>query len=502
MAGGEDLVLAVDIGSSSVRAMAFDSRGRRVRGSLRRAGLKVRYTPEGCAELDPDRVLQGVTGVLTGSLRALGRRTDRLAAVAISCFWHSLIGLDRRMRPVTPVLMWADLRAAAEALRLRRRLGEESYRKRTGSYLHPAYPLAKMLWVRNHAPEAYGRISRWVSMDGYLLGKLQGDYRMSHPVAAGTGFYHQTRGEWDETTLEAIGVPAALLPGIRSPERARTGLRGEYREILGPLREVPLYPAMPDGYCAQVGSGCGGPGLAALTLGTSGALRVLVKAGAMPETARGLWCYRVSRDEFLVGGAVNNVGNLVTWLQKTLALGRSAPGRGSGGGGSLPPMGTAGPHGLTVLPFLQGERSPQWPVEAFGVISGLRMSTRAEDIYRAFLEAIGFQFARILRLLERGGYVRGGPVRVSGGIRDPFLLSTLADLFQRPLQVLEEKEVSALGAAALVWGFLGERTPPAGPDRSGSLRVEPSRGNSGAQVPGAARQEHLYRLLTRAGYFR
>jgi len=465
--------------------------------------------------------------------------------VGISCFWHSLIGLDRRLRPVTPVLMWGDLRSFREAAGLRRRLGENAYRGRTGCYLHPAYPPAKMLWVRKQAPGVFRGISRWVSMDSYILGRLQGDYRLSHPMAAGTGLYHQSRATWDEETLEALALSPRRLPGIRPADRAGTGLKGEYRELLAPLREVPIYPALPDGYCAQVGSGCGAPGQAALTLGTSGALRVLVRARSMPAVARGLWCYRVAPDAFLVGGAVNNVGNLIAWLQRTLALEAPSRSEESGTSHGLSPetafgfpaaagktdrngagiraeaaamhstaslrSGTGagdsgfaaldGAPGLAVLPFFQGERSPQWPLQAFGVISGLRMSTTAAEIYQASLEAVGFQFGRILRLLEKGCFVQGEAIRVSGGIREPLLFSALADILGRPLQVLAEKEISALGAACRVRKYQGLPPPALDQTQARSLRVAPASGRRQSYARAAASQESLYRLFRKTGQF-
>ncbi len=441
-------VLVFDIGSSSVRCLAFEAGGRRVPGSLCRASLSMRHGAGGAAGLDPEQVFEKFLHVARGSLRALGGRAGCLEGVAISCFWHSLIGLDGRGRALTPVLMWADLRSGPQAGALRGRLSEESYRRRTGCYLHPAYLPAKLLWLRDQDPGLYGRVRRWVSMDGYILGRLQGEYGMGHAMAAGTGLYDQGLRDWDDEILDLLGLSRDRFPALRPFARPRRGVRKPYGDLPGPLLKLPVFPALPDGYCAQAGSGCLEAGRPALTLGTSGALRVTVPGESPPEVPDGLWCYRVEQDRFLVGGAVNNVGNLFSWLRKSLSL--PAPGRERGAAARLKGLSDRcppGKHGLTVLPFLQGERSPWWPLEASGVVAGLTSSTTPREIYQACFESMGFQFARIHRLLEKGKFVKEEEIRVSGGFREPFLLNAFAHTAGRPLRILPEREVSSLGAA-------------------------------------------------------
>lgn len=492
-------VLTVDIGSSSVRCLAFHVSGKRVAGSLKRSSLKLRYTPEGYAEVDPEQLLHKTAGVLGKTLAALGSKAESLAGVAISCFWHSLVGLDRQGKPLTPVLMWADLRSFRQAVRLRRILKEGPYRARTGCYLHPSFLPSKLLWLRENSPLVFGRVFRWVSVDGYLLGRLQGEYGMSPSMAAGTGIFNQERADWDDVTLDVLGVSRERLPRLRPWARARKGLRKEFRDLPAPLHRVPIYPALPDGYCAQLGSVGGQTGRAALTLGTSGALRVLVEGKCPPAVPKGLWCYRVEEAQYLVGGAVNNVGNLLVWMQET--LGFSSNRDSMEGGHGKKPTPVPGSHGLTVLPFLQGERSPQWPLEAFGVVSGLKSSTTAGEIRQAFLESLGYPFARILRLLDKGSLVQDAFIRVSGGIRSRELLETLCDILERPLQVLAEREVSALGAAFRVFMHLGKG--PLNKELTGPRlhHVEPRRDFAQLYRQEAGKQEALYRLYRKGGYF-
>src|SRR6185436_17883458 len=139
------------------------------------------------------------------------------------------------------------------------------------------------------------------------------------------------------------------------------------------LARTPWFPALGDGACSNVGAGCTGPVRAALLVGNSGALRVVVPDRPMAPPA-GLWCYRVDRRRRVLGGSLSNGGSVYAWLRETLALGD--PDRIEAEVAALPPDG----HGLTLLPFLAGERSPGWVAQARAAISGLSLATRPIEI--------------------------------------------------------------------------------------------------------------------------
>jgi gluconokinase len=268
----------------------------------------------------------------------------------LSTFWHSVLGVDRRGAPITPVFTWADRRAADAARELRERLDETAIHRRTGCVLHSSYWPAKLLWLSRSHPEAFEASERWMSPGEYLHLRLFGDAWASTSMAAGTGLFDQNREVWDGEVLRALPVGDEQLSHI-SDEPAR-GLLDEWVRRWPSLAEVPWFPAVGDGVCSNVGSGCTGQERLALMVGTSGAMRMLWRADSV-EVPEGLWCYRSDPKRFVSGGALSDGGNLVTWLRETLRFPKSENIE------ELLAKMEPDAHGLTFLPLLAGEREAQ-----------------------------------------------------------------------------------------------------------------------------------------------
>jgi gluconokinase len=261
-------VLALDIGSSSVRAQRFDDRGN-PDGEL----LQKQYETSDAAE-----VAALVRTVLDGA------EPD-----GTSCFGHSLLALDRQGKPLTPILGWRDTRSADAADRLRRLLDAEAVHARTGGFLHPSYWAAKLAWLAQVEPEIFRRADRFVSFVDYLRGSGE----TSASIASGTGLLDLTTNDWDPELLDALGLDAARLPTIA---------------------DVPVWL---DGVCSNLGAGCVGPDRAAVMIGTSGAMRILYET-ERPQPKDGLFMYRVDARRVCEGGALSDGGNLYAWLERTL----------------------------------------------------------------------------------------------------------------------------------------------------------------------------------------
>lgn len=261
-------VLALDVGSSSVRAQLFDEQG------------------EPADELRQERY----DGRAPDEIVALSRKAlNGGEPDGISCFGHSLIPLDDRGKPLTELLGWRDTRSADAAEWLRRRLDNDAVHARTGAYLHPAFWPAKLAWLAETQPEVFRRAERFVSFADYLLGKPV----TSPSLASGTGLLDLTTSRWDEELLAALGVDEERLP------------------------ELADLPVWIDGVCSNLGASCTG-GRAALMVGTSGALRVLYES-ERPQPRPGLFLYRLDERRVVEGGALSDGGNLFAWLEKTLA---------------------------------------------------------------------------------------------------------------------------------------------------------------------------------------
>lgn len=443
------LTVALDIGTSSVRALLFDRRGCLLAGREGRAAYAMEVTPDGGVQTDADAMVARAATCLDALLAAPGAPLPPITAVATSAFWHSLVGVDGSGQAVTPLYSWGDTRSRGEAAELRQRLDEPAIHARTGCPLHPSYLPAKLLWLSRTAPPSFRRAARWMSIGEYLHLCLLGRAACSLSMASGTGLLNQREGTWDAEVLRAISVSPEQLSSLTDLDAPPAGMRAEFASRWPTLRDALWFPALGDGACGNVGSGCTGPGRVALMVGTSGAMRALCEAPA-GRVPWGLWAYRLDRRRAVLGGALSSGGDVFAWLQGVLRLGPAEEVERELT--VLPPDG----HGLTCLPFLAGERSPGWAAEARGALTGLRLATRPIDILQAALEAIAYRFALIRELL---GQVLPGPTEIvaSGGalLRSSAWMQMMANVLGEPVIASGEPEASSRGAALVALEALG-----------------------------------------------
>src|ERR671910_1158821 len=440
-------ILSVDVGSSSVRAEVYDDAGDSVEGTEVKLDYEFEFTPDGGAVKDADELFGLVVRAVDGTLSAAGGAM--ISGVAMSTFWHSVLGLDRNGRPTTPILTWADRRAAEIVPDLRERLDERANHRRTGCVLHSSYWPAKLLWSSRAMDEAFEKTERWVSPADYFYTRFFGEpYQVGTSMASGTGLFDQNQRRWDRETLEALPAEEGQLSAVS--DEPRQGLAGEWAERWPALRETPWVPAVGDGACSNVGSGCTGSDRLALMVGTSGAMRVLWKARAV-EIPDGPWCYRADEKRFVMGGALSDGGNLVAWLRETLRL--PEPEETERLLAEMEP----GAHGLTFLPLLAGERGPGWADEANGTVAGLSMSSTPVEILRAAMEAVALRFALIAEIIEEASPGEKEVIATGGGLLgSPTWTGIMADALGRPVTTSGIQEASSRGAALLALERLGE----------------------------------------------
>jgi gluconokinase len=339
--------------------------------------------------------------------------------LAISCFWHSLVAVDERDRPLTPVLTWRDLSGELPPI------DPVSYHRRTGCFLHPAYWPAKIARLTAEGIAA----ARYLSFGDYLLLRLAGEARISVSTASGTGLFDPNSLAWDEETLSALGLDSSRLAPLS--DEAVAG----------------VWPPLGDGACSNVGAGCITRGRAAVMIGTSAAARVVYEA-THAEPRPGLFLYRLDEARVCEGGALSDGGNLHAWLLRTLRDIDT----------SEIAERPAAAHGLTFLSFLGGERSLGWNPHRRGAIEGLTFATTPLDIAQAGLEAVCYQLADVLDAI--GGIES---LVATGGalLANPSWLQVLADVVGRPVEVSGSSEGSARGAAVIALERLGLPVPPA-----------------------------------------
>jgi gluconokinase len=439
-------ILSIDVGSSSVRAALHDASGDSLEGSETKLDYEFDYTPDGGATQDADELLDLVANAIDGTL-SQGDGSP-ISGVATTTFWHSVLGLNAEDRPTTPILTWADRRAADEAAELRERLDEEDAHRRTGCVLHSSYWPAKLLWLSREDEASFEKTARWVSPADYFFGRFfEGKPAVGTSMASATGLFDQNRRRWDGGMLDTLPIHEEQLPEIS--DEPRRGLRSEWADRWPALRDVPWFPAAGDGACSNIGCGAVTSDRLALMVGTSGAMRALWKADAV-KVPEGPWCYRPDASRFVMGGALSDGGNLVEWLRETLRL--PDPEETEKLLSEMEPD----VHGLTFLPILNGERGPGWADRANGTIASLSMSNKPMDILRAGMEAVALRFSLIAEILEEAFPGEKEVIATGGGLlNSPTWTQIMADALGKPVTISGVKEASSRGAALLALEALG-----------------------------------------------
>jgi gluconokinase len=447
------LVLAIDIGTSGLRTFLFDVRGRPVAKAIAHRDRPPRTGADGEVTVDADERVRATADAIDETLAVAGRRVRDIAAVATSTFWHSLVGVDARGRPTTRVLTWADTRARGAAAALRKELDPVATHARTGCTIHASYWPAKLRFLKEVDPDAFARTAKWLSLGEYLYFRLLSGTRVANGMASATGIYDQATRTWDERLLGHLRLRTTALSQIT--DEPQSGLRLEFARRWPALAKVPWVPAIGDGACSNVGAGVVTRDRATLFVGTSGAIRVLY-ATDVPPVVDGGWTYRLDARRVVAGGALSNGGNVITWLARTFPQVDPA---------SL--WRTPAPSGLIALPLLAGDRSPTWNDSARAVVSGIGLTTSADDIARAMLEGVALRTARLWEVVDRA--LPGITTVVATGgtlLRLPWLMQLFADALGRAVVMSGAGEGSARGAAitalervGLVAGIAAVRAP-------------------------------------------
>ena len=438
----QPLVLALDIGTSSVRGALYDEQGSEIEGTQARIPRTLATTSDGGAELDAREAIEQTARAIDAVL-ALSPGA-RIETVSVACFWHSLVGVNAVGRAMTPILGWADTRAARFAEELKRRLDEREAHRRMGCRFHPSYWPARFLWLREEEPEIYKSIHRWMSFGEFLSLVFFDETTTSISMASGTGMLDLSSCRWNEELLETTGIACEQLPLIAETHQPFKQLKDEYVRRWPQLRDARWFPAIGDGAANNLGASCTTRARIALMIGTSGAMRVLWEGEPPREIPSALWCYRLDTRRVVMGGALSDGGGLYTWMNDALALSDDFDETERALGEMQPDA-----HGLTILPFWAGERSTNWSTDARGAILGLTMHTRSIEILRAAMEAISYRFALIARALDP--HAPDAEIVASGGAlaASPVWAQMLSDVLGRPVHLSAVSEASSRGACLL-----------------------------------------------------
>lgn len=434
-------ILALDLGTTSCRALVFDLDGHVLGQDNRTYPL---HTPQpGYAEQDPAELLAAADAVVPAALGRSGIDRSQVLGVSLCTYLHAVVGIGPGGEYLTPAITWADGRSAPQVDAMRQNPAWPDLYARTGCPPHPMYPLYKLMWLGQTQPDIMSRAALFVSVKELLIHHWTGQWLVDYGIASGTALFNLERLDWDDEALSLAGVRRDQLP-TPVPTTHTVPLPQATAERLSLLPGTPVVAGAGDGVLSSLGSGAIERGVLAAMVGTSGALRACVDRPVADPQAR-VWCYYLDRNRWILGGSLNNGGIVLRWLRDRLYPGLEDYGQVTAKAAGVP----AGSGGLVFLPYLAGERSPGFNARARGVWFGLGLEHDRPHLVRSALEAVTYRLYSVLEPLEE---LAGpaGEIRATGGFaRSPLWLQIVADVFGRQVAVPAQTEGSALGAFVL-----------------------------------------------------
>lgn len=433
-------VIAADVGTSSLKAAAVDTRGR-VLAAARHA-YPTTVSPAGWSEQAPAHWLEA----LRLALADLSDRTAIVLAEAIVFTGQMSAALivDGANAPLHPCIIWSDQRAEAEAAAAADAAGADALYALTGNPATATYSAPKLAWLKRHAPEAFAKARAFLQPKDWLAAQLTGRQATDLSDASCTNLLDLRRGAWNPSLFEAHGLPPALAPEIL-PSTAITGtIRAAAAAALGLRAGLPVVAGGGDGPMTAMGTGIMADGEGYASLGTSAWVSFATAAPAMNAQSRLATFAHVLPGLFVETGSMQAAGACLEWAGRLLGLKASEV---ASQALAMPAPSGAAPF---FLPYLQGERTPYWSATSAGTLFGLNMDHGHDALVAAVLEGVLLQLRVVVSHFETLGR-RADPLPVSGGFgnSDAFARRLASTLGCRVAQVDGAEHTTALGAAVV-----------------------------------------------------
>lgn len=424
--------LGIDIGTSSTKAVCFDTNGHAVASASKDYEL---YVPKpGYAEEDPEDWFDAVCTVI----RTLAS-TYRIKGIGLSGQMHGLVLLDRNDTVLRPSIIWCDNRATEEAKEIQRRLPGK-IKKITKNEVQPAFTLAKLLWVQNHEKKIYEQIDKVLLPKDYIAYRLTDTFKTEYSDASGTQWLDLEKKTYSDEILEAFAINRAWLPALQESSEIRGVVQKALCAELNLPQDCFVVGGAGDQAAAAIGNGILKKGDVSLVLGSSGVVfSPVFRKDLNQDTPLQVFMHAIP-DTYHVMGVTNGCGLSYRWYKETLTD-RTYDQLNEGAALSKP-----GAHGLIYLPYLNGERTPHLDPYARGCFLGIAQDTSQNDFTRAVLEGISYSLKDCFSLLN----LPDASIRISGGGAKGDLWRTIiASVFKRPVYRICQEEGGALGVAIL-----------------------------------------------------
>ena len=439
--------MALDQGTTSSRAILFDAKGSVV--ALDQNEFEQHFPKPGWVEHDPEEIWQSQLRAARGAIEKANITAKEIAAIGITNQRETTVVWDRKTgEAIYPAIVWQSRQSAEICERMRADGLEDEVRNRTGLVIDAYFSATKIRFILDHVPGAQERAERgelaFGTIDSWLIYKLTGGrvHATEYSNASRTLIYNIRELAWDDTLLQALRIPASMLPTVQDS----SGVFGESeKELFG--APIPIAGVAGDQQAALFGQGCVEVGRIKNTYGTGCFL--LMNTGTLaPQSKSGLvttLAWGIDGDVFYaLEGSVFVAGAAIQWLRDGLGLIRDAK-ESQALAESVPDTG-----GVVLVPAFVGLGAPYWDEQARGTLVGLTRGSERAHLVRAALESIAYQSRDVVECVKADSGVSPEALRVDGGAcQNDFLMQFQADILGMPVKRPPMLEVTALGAAAL-----------------------------------------------------
>ncbi len=437
-------ILAHDLGTTGNKASLFDATGSAVAATF--SSYATAYPHPNWAEQDPADWWRAVRDSTLELLATADLPPAEIAVISFSGMMNGMLPVDVEGTPLRPAIIWADLRATAEADTLAERCGFEEVYRRTGHRPGASYTAAKMLWLRSHQPDLYARTFRVLQAKDYVAHRLSGAFATDYSDASSTNLFDLEQRDWAVDIIEAVDLDPEKLPPALPSSTVIGQVTREAAAETGLLAGTPVVIGGGDGACATVGAGSVKPGDAYNYVGSSSWIAVTSEQPLHDPQMRTFTFAHLDPALYFPTGTMQCAGGSFDWLERLL--------RDEGSDKLYDELGTAaamvkpGANGLLFLPYLIGERSPHWNPLARGAFVGLTMTHGRPEMARAVMEGVALNLRMILDAFQGQGAGIEAMRLIGGGARSPLWRQILADAYG--LAILRPEllaEATSLGAA-------------------------------------------------------
>lgn len=443
-------MLAHDLGTSGNKATLYA-----LDGTLRASYLceyETYYPAPGHVEQDAWAWWRAVSDSTRHMLADSGVPPSDIACVSFSGQMMGCLLVDADGIPLHRAIIWADTRAEQQARRMEELLGMEAVYRITGHRVSASYSAAKLLWMRDNAPNVYTRAHKLLNAKDFIVYRLTGRFATDYSDACGTNLFDIKARRWSTHILETLDIDSVLLPEAHASTDVVGTVQPEAAAACGLLAGTPVVIGGGDGACACVGAGVVKAGAAYCVLGSSSWISTADESPVFDPAMRTFNWIHLDPALYTPCGTMQAAGYSYRWFRDALFTDEAEAAKAQ----SINPYALlndrakaspVGAGGLLYLPYLLGERSPWWNLDARGAFIGLSITTSRADMARAVLEGVGYNLKIILQSLSALQSIESVTV-IGGGAKSDVWTQILADIWQRPLHCPSgSEEATSMGAA-------------------------------------------------------